>query len=125
MVSRCSVPGVLSGLVLLAGVGCARVETAAHASGPARAASASGADAEVVSRRARGVIKAIDKDGRFLNIKHEAIAGYMPAMTMPFEVERRSTIDGLKVGDAVTFVFHEVDERLLLDAIEKVPADGG
>ena len=35
---------------------------------------------------AKGVVRELKADGRTVVIQHEAVADYMPAMTMPFEV---------------------------------------
>jgi protein SCO1/2 len=52
---------------------------------------------------AKGVIKELEPDGKTAVIKHEAIPGYMEAMTMPFEVRDTNLLRGLKPGDSVSF----------------------
>ena len=52
---------------------------------------------------AKGVIKELEPDGKTVVIKHEAIPGYMQAMTMPFEVRDTNLLQGLKPGDTVSF----------------------
>jgi protein SCO1/2 len=52
---------------------------------------------------AKGVIKEIEPDGKTAVIRHEAIPGYMQAMTMPFEVRDTNLLRGLKAGDAISF----------------------
>ena len=64
---------------------------------------------------ARGVIKSFGPGRAYVNIAHEAIAGFMPAMTMAFEPGSvGATLDGLTVGDPVTFSFTVDDDRYVL-----------
>lgn len=71
--------------------------------------------------RSRGVIRKIAGDRSSLSIAHEAIPGYMDAMTMSFEPRRTAQLDGLAPGDRVAFTFTETDDgRRLLDAISAV-----
>jgi len=51
----------------------------------------------------KGVIKELEPDGKTAVIQHEAIPGYMQAMTMPFEVRDTNLLRGLKAGDAISF----------------------
>src|SRR5580658_3494742 len=51
----------------------------------------------------KGVINELEPDGKTAVIRHEAIPGYMQAMTMPFEVRDTNLLLGLKAGDTVTF----------------------
>src|SRR5512141_278991 len=51
----------------------------------------------------RGVITAVKPQSKELEIKHEAIPGYMPAMTMPFDVRDPGVSAPVKAGDVVTF----------------------
>jgi protein SCO1 len=49
----------------------------------------------------QGVVKELPADGGTVVIAHEAVAGYMPAMTMPFKVKAPSELTGLRVGEKV------------------------
>ena len=51
----------------------------------------------------RGTIQQIAPDHRQATIKHEAIAGYMAAMTMAFPVRDTNALNGLSPGDEITF----------------------
>jgi protein SCO1/2 len=51
----------------------------------------------------KGVIKELEPDGKTAIIRHEAISNYMQAMTMTFEVRDTNLLQGLKVGDIVSF----------------------
>jgi protein SCO1 len=49
----------------------------------------------------RGTVVAVDVPRRILEIDHEAIPGYMAAMTMPYDVADASLLQGLAPGDRV------------------------
>lgn len=49
----------------------------------------------------RGTIVAVDAPRRLVEINHEAIPGFMPAMTMPYEVADAGLLQGLAPGDRV------------------------
>jgi protein SCO1/2 len=51
----------------------------------------------------KGVIKAVRPDQKEIEIKHEAIPGYMPAMTMPFDVKDSNELTGLQPGQPISF----------------------
>ncbi len=53
----------------------------------------------------RGRVRAVEGSGRTLTVEHEAIPGFMPAMTMPFEVKNPMQTRGLEPGEAVGFRF--------------------
>ena len=52
---------------------------------------------------ARGVIRQIAPDGHTVTIQHEAIPGYMAAMTMDFSVRDTNELTGLGTNDGITF----------------------
>jgi protein SCO1/2 len=52
---------------------------------------------------AHGVVREITADHRAVTIQHEAIAGYMPAMTMEFPVKNTNELDGISPSDEITF----------------------
>ena len=56
--------------------------------------------------QASGVVQAINRDLRQIVIHHEAIADYMGAMTMPFQVKNLNELAHLERGDAITFQLH-------------------
>ena len=55
---------------------------------------------------ATGVVQKISPAENSVTIKHEAISGFMPAMTMPFNVKEKDGLKGLTVGDEITFHLH-------------------
>jgi protein SCO1/2 len=52
---------------------------------------------------AKGIVKELEADGKTVVISHDAIPGYMPAMTMPFEARDTNDLRGLNPGDSITF----------------------
>jgi protein SCO1/2 len=52
---------------------------------------------------ARGVVRQISDDRRKVTIQHEAIAGYMPVMTMDFNVKDTNELNGISPSDEITF----------------------
>lgn len=52
---------------------------------------------------ARGIIREIPADGASLVVKHEEIPGFMPRMTMNFDVRNTNELRGLAVGDTIIF----------------------
>lgn len=69
------------------------------------------------SYQTKGVIQKIDTPR--LTIAHEDIPGYMPAMTMVFEVENEEQAAPLAVGDTVDFTFLPTDGKFIVKKIEK------
>ncbi len=57
---------------------------------------------EPVSHALHGVIVNIDVSRRELTVKHDAIPGYMAAMTMPYAVDPSIRLDLLEPGDEIT-----------------------
>jgi protein SCO1 len=68
----------------------------------------------------RGVVVAVDVGRRLLEINHEEIPGFMPAMTMPYEVADAGLLQGLTAGDRVRGTLR-VDRRgYIITALAKV-----
>lgn len=68
------------------------------------------------SYHAGGVIQSIARDRSSLMIAHEAIPGFMPAMTMSFEVRSPEQLAGLHEKEHVSFSFTVTDDgRRLID----------
>jgi len=68
----------------------------------------------------QGVIKELEPDGKTAVIKHEAIPGYMQAMTMPFEVRDTNLLRGLKPGDAISFKLAVTHDEGWIAALTKL-----
>ncbi|HWC77329.1 MAG TPA: copper-binding protein, partial [Blastocatellia bacterium] len=56
-----------------------------------------------VVHRGVGVIESIDKSIPQVQIDHEEIKDYMPAMNMPYPVKDISLLEGIQPGDRVEF----------------------
>jgi protein SCO1 len=81
--------------------GDAPVSTAAPRPGPTRQNAAQPAGPVVTNYTLEGVVRSVaPKTGEVL-IKHRAIPGFMPAMTMPFKPVNRAVLDSLRPGDRV------------------------
>ena len=68
----------------------------------------------------RGSVVAVDISRRILEIDHEAICGFMPAMTMPYEVADASLLRGLAVGDRVRGTLRVDSRGYIITALAKV-----
>jgi len=79
----------------------------------------------------RGQILAVNRDRMEILVKHEEIAGLMPAMTMPWKVRMASMLDNLGPGDLITSEIEVEDNQGVVTKITKlgtakpdVPAPG-
>jgi len=74
-----------------------------------------------------GVVESIDTDLKQIQINHEEIKDYMPAMSMPYRVKHKSLMDGLKAGDKIEFTIHDSGQGPVVTDIKKADsaADGG
>src|SRR5208283_2339775 len=52
---------------------------------------------------ARGIVRQIADDRHNVTIQHEAIPGYMSAMTMDFPVKNTNELNGISAADEITF----------------------
>jgi protein SCO1/2 len=50
----------------------------------------------------KGTVVSIDKPSNTITVDHEAIPGFMSAMTMPYTVKSASALDGIQEGDSIT-----------------------
>src|SRR5215472_5075849 len=67
----------------------------------------------------RGVVKEIMENARTVVIQHEAVTGYMPAMTMPFKTQEAKELTGLRAGDLVSFRLRVTDTESWIDQITR------
>jgi protein SCO1/2 len=49
----------------------------------------------------KGVVVSVDRAGGKVTVKHEAVPGYMDAMTMPFSVSEPKLLEDLRAGDTI------------------------
>ena len=74
-----------------------------------------------------GVVRELKADRRTVVVKHEAIADYMDAMTMPFKVKEPEELAGLRTGDTIRFCLKVTDNESWIDRISKTgrpPTEG-
>jgi len=95
IVASCSLIFLL-GLLLLAGCGPSS-PTASQT--PVAAEQSTNQRVFVV----KGVVKAVRPERKEIEIKHEAIPDYMPAMTMPFDVKDTNLLTGIEPEQPVSF----------------------
>jgi len=75
--------------------------------------------AQAAADMAQGEVRKIDRENRKLTIKHGEIRNLdMPPMTMVFQASDAKLLDGLKVGDKVTFRAAKVDGHYAVTEIE-------
>lgn len=65
-----------------------------------------------------GRVVSIDRSENSIRIRHDEIPGYMPAMTMPFEVKEASLLQQLKSGDSVLFRLEVTEEDSWISKIQ-------
>jgi len=66
-----------------------------------------------------GVIVSIDRDAGTIEINHQDIKDFMPAMTMSFKARRPSLLDNLAPGDRVEFQLRDDGSQVVLIRINK------
>jgi protein SCO1/2 len=81
------------------------------------AASACGRAPDARQYELRGQILAVDRDRREVLVDHEDIAGFMPAMTMPYRVDNPMLLDGKQPGDLFTATLVVEETRAYLSAL--------
>jgi len=86
----------------------------------ARAQAADNAAASQKTFQARGVVRELKPGGKTVVIRHEDVANYMPAMTMPFDVKDDAELKGLQPGDGITFQINVTDRDAWIDHITKL-----
>lgn len=67
----------------------------------------------------RGIVKNVDPAEGKISIQHDEIPNYMPAMTMPFNVRDAAELEGLQVGDTISFVLHVTEDESWINHIKK------
>src|SRR6476646_4823872 len=68
----------------------------------------------------QGQVLSLEPARKVLTVKHEEIKGFMPAMTMPYEVRDAKLLDGLKAGDLINATLVVVSNGAYLSTIKKV-----
>ena len=67
-----------------------------------------------------GQVLTVDAPHKQLTVKHEAITGLMPAMTMPYEVEDGKLLNGLTPGDLINATLVIGSNEAHLSTIKRV-----
>ena len=70
----------------------------------------------------RGLVRGLPPDHKTVEVEHEEIPGFMPAMTMPFEVRDGKELAGLTVGDAIAFRLNVQQRDSWIDRVHKIEA---
>ena len=66
-------------------------------------------------------VRRVDLENKKISLKHGEIKNlYMPSMSMVFQVQNASMLDGIKVGDKVLFTADKVNGAYTVLSIEKV-----
>jgi len=68
----------------------------------------------------RGLLREVSADGRKAVIEHDAITGYMEAMTMEFDVADAESMEALQTGDVIAFRVCVTDTRSWVDQVRKI-----
>jgi len=68
----------------------------------------------------QGILRGIDFAGRSVTVEHEDIAGFMPAMTMPFDVKTMAEVEPLKAGDAIEFQLIVNAKASWIEGVKKI-----
>jgi protein SCO1/2 len=66
-----------------------------------------------------GVVEEIDRQMATVQINHEDIKDFMPAMSMPFAVRDKRLLDAARPGDRVQFSIHADASGMVLVALKK------
>src|SRR2546423_9599548 len=102
---------------LLGASGCGRAPEA-----PLRGGAVTPPNTQQKIFQVKGVVISVKPKEKSIEIKHEEIPGYMPAMTMPFDVRNTNELAGLQPGDSISFRMLVTDTEGWIDQIRKLAA---
>lgn len=68
----------------------------------------------------QGQVQSLDPAMKIVVVKHGEIKGFMPAMTMPYEVQEAKALDGLAPGDLISATLVVLSNGAHLTNIKKV-----
>lgn len=68
-----------------------------------------------------GVVKSITDSKKYVNIDHEAIPGFMDAMTMFFSIQDTSILGSIAIEDSVAFTIEENAGAVHISKISTIP----
>lgn len=70
----------------------------------------------------RGLVRGTDAAAGTVTVQHEEIAGFMPAMTMPFYVKDARQLETVRAGEGISFDFVVTDDDSWITDIKKIDA---
>jgi len=73
---------------------------------------------------ARGLVRNLPADGKTVVVRHEDIPGFMPKMTMAFDVRDTNELRGLRPGDAITFDVKATEDDSWIENIRPASKNG-
>ena len=100
----------------------ALAQTAGYSQNPGSAANPLDATNGIRSFAALGVIREIKRSEQALVIRHAAIPGFMPKMTMEFTVRDTNEFRGLAVGDLVAFRVRATEQESWVEQLHRTEA---
>ncbi len=71
----------------------------------------------------RGLVRNTPPDHQAIEVEHEDIPGFMPAMTMPFIARDAQEIAQLQIGDAISFRLNVTQRDSWIDQVRKIDAN--
>lgn len=114
----CRMPHLRSRAVLCCSLFFVLATASRAADGPSKPEHSAPAQREQVYS-VTGIVRQAVREGTIV-IAHQDVPGYMPAMTMPFQVGETPDVAALKPGDRVRFQLHVTEDRSHADHFEKL-----
>lgn len=71
----------------------------------------------------RGIVRAVEQEDGSVIIDHEDVPGYMPAMTMPFNVKDEALFETLQPGSAFAFDLVTTDDSSWIRNVRGISGD--
>jgi Cu(I)/Ag(I) efflux system protein CusF len=108
------------GLILLGTslfVACAKHEQGSTVGDSTKVATAAPAKSGV----GLGVVRAIDTSAKKVTLDHGNIPGIMDAMAMSYPVARTEILQGIHVGDSVSFTLETRSEGIVVTTVATIP----
>lgn len=68
----------------------------------------------------RGVIRSFPEGGKTVIVRHEDIPGFMPKMTMEFDLRDTNELRGLSAGDTIAFKVIATEEESWIEGLRRV-----
>ena len=68
---------------------------------------------------ARGVVRELPAGSQTVVVQHEAIPGFMPKMTMEFNLRNTNEVRGLRPGDVITFLVRANEDESWIENIQR------